>query len=77
MKQIAVNGGRTEIEIPADATQPCGLCDADMVPIEGTLHVDEGDGSASVGLHCPNEHQAGHDWVLSDREYEAEFGHPF
>lgn len=66
-----------ELSVPDDAARGCD-CGGAMVP-EGEVHsLDEGDGTASIDLRCPEcGVQSWHTWELADAEYEAQFGHAF
>ena len=62
-----------------DEVHDCTKCGGEYVTVPGTKSMDEGDGSAMVGLICSN-HCGMHSvyyWTPSDEEYACEFGHPF
>lgn len=77
-------GGRDDYGIPLAARRPCGRsgCDGEFVPDvdnEG-IHMDEGDGGASIGLICSNPDcgmKSHHSWTATDEEFEQEFGYKF
>jgi hypothetical protein len=65
------------VPIPADAAKNCHRCGQEMDVLDD-LHIDEGDGSAMVGLRCGQcRIESVHYWAPSDEVYENVFGHAF
>ncbi len=66
------------VQIPDRAASPCAECSGTLTPVLGTVHVDEGNGSAMVDTRCGScGLQSYHSWVLSGAEYERVLGHHF
>lgn len=73
------DGDETDWTVPQNASRPCPKCGRTLMPVPGTMHLDEGDGGAMIDLECDGNCglKSTHYWAPTDAEYEEYFGHAF